>query len=92
MCKFQSYTVFEKLGFISERWYNVTVLGKMGHPAKTPDMPFLVPFASTEFCAHSSHIFVLFMRQSAETQWPQIFRHPGNSELEYGSEEIFRIR
>ena len=64
---------------------------KKGHPAKILDMPFLVPFASAEFCAHS-HIFVLFMRESAEMQWPAIFRHPGNSEFENGSNEIFRIR
>ena len=70
---------------------NVTRYEKKGHPAKIPNMPFSVPFASAEFCAHS-HIFVLFMRQSAETQWPPIFRHPGNSEFENGSNEMFRIR
>ena len=53
---------------------------KKGHLAKIPDMPFLLPFSSAKFCAHS-HIFVLFMRQSAETQWPLIFRDLGNSEF-----------
>ena len=47
----------------------VTVLAKMGHPAKISDMPFLVPFNSAEFCPYYD-IFVLFMRQSAEPQWP----------------------
>ena len=28
------------------------------------------------------------MRQSAETQWPPIFNHPGNSEFENGSKDI----
>ena len=69
----------------------MTVLEKMGHPAKIPDMPFLVPFASAEFCAYF-HIFVVFMRQRAEAQWRPIFKNPGNSEFENGSNEIFRIR
>ena len=30
-------------------------------------------------------IFAPSMRQSAETQWPPIFNHPGNSEFENGS-------
>ena len=68
----------------------MTRYDKKGHPAKIPDMPFLVPFASAEFCAHS-HIFVVFMQQSTEMQWPLIFRHPKNSEFENGSNEIFHI-
>ena len=68
----------------------VTRYEKKGHPEKILDMPFLVSFASPEFCAHS-HIFVLFMRISAETQWPPIFRHPGNSEFENGTNEIIII-
>ena len=28
------------------------------------------------------------MRQSAETQWPPIFNHPGNSEFENGNNDI----
>ena len=63
---------------------------KKGHPAKIPDMLFLVPFARAEFCAHS-HIFVLFMRHSAEMQQPPIFRHPGNSQFENRTNKIFRI-
>ena len=54
----------------------MTVPGKMEHPAKLPDMPFLVPFTSAEFCAHS-HIFVLFMRQSAEMQVAANIQTPG---------------
>ena len=66
----------------------MTVLAKTGHPAKISDMPFLVLFDSAEFCAH--HIFVLFMRQSTETQWPPI-RRPGNSKFENGSNEKYSI-
>ena len=69
----------------------VTMLAKMGHLAKILDIPFLVPFDSAEFCAYY-HTFIIFMWQSAETQWPPIFRHPGNSEFKNGSNEIFRIR
>ena len=59
----------------------MTSYEKKGHLAKIPDMPFLLLFASAELCTHS-HIFVLFMQQNAETQWPLMFRHPGNSEFE----------
>ena len=45
----------------------VTVHAKLGHPAKTGDMPFLVPFISTEFCAYY-HIFVIFIRRYSDIQ------------------------
>ena len=66
----------------------VTCYEKKGHSAKIPDRPFLLPFASTEFCAHS-HIFVLFVRQSTETHWLLIFRHPGN--LEFKKNESTKV-
>ena len=61
-----------------------------GQQLKISDMPFLVPYARVEFCAHSD-IFILFMRQSVKTQLSPIFRNRGNSEIEIGTNEIFPI-
>ena len=61
-----------------------------GTSGKNTGYAVLVLLTIAEFCAYY-HIFVLFMQQSAETQWPPIFRHLGNSEIENKSNEIFCI-